>query len=57
VRAQALKLGDEANAKSRYTLAEGYYGTADAGRQGEGGGRTCTPGRDAEDAAFDRPDA
>jgi len=27
---KALKLGDEANAKSRYTLAEGYYGTADA---------------------------
>ena len=30
VRAQALKLGDEANAKNRYTLAMAYYGVADA---------------------------
>jgi hypothetical protein len=30
VRAQALKLGDEANAKNRYTLAMAYYRTADA---------------------------
>jgi hypothetical protein len=30
VRAQALKLADEANAKSRYTLAAAYYDVADA---------------------------
>ena len=30
VRAQALKLGDEANAKNRYTLAIAYYRTGDA---------------------------
>ena len=30
MRAQALKLGDEANAKNRYTLATAYYRTADA---------------------------
>ncbi len=31
VRAQALKLGDEANAKNRYELAGSYYDVADAG--------------------------
>jgi hypothetical protein len=30
VRAQALKLGDEANTKNRYTLAADYYEVADA---------------------------
>ncbi len=30
VKTQALKLGDEANAKNRYTLAIAYYRTADA---------------------------
>ncbi len=30
IRAQALKLGDEANGKSRFTLAADYYGVADA---------------------------
>ncbi len=30
VRAQALRLGDEANAKNRYTLAIAYYRTGDA---------------------------
>jgi hypothetical protein len=30
VRAQALKLGDDANAKNRYTLAIAYYNAADA---------------------------
>jgi hypothetical protein len=30
VRAQALKLGDEANGKNRYTLASDYYEVADA---------------------------
>jgi hypothetical protein len=30
VRTQALKLGDEANGKNRYTLAADYYEVADA---------------------------
>lgn len=35
VKAQALKLGDEANAKNRYTLAAAYYDVADARSKAE----------------------
>jgi hypothetical protein len=35
IRAHALKLGDEANAKNRYGLASSYYDVADAREKGE----------------------
>jgi hypothetical protein len=35
IRAQAMKLGDEANAKNRYVLAGAYYDVADAREKGE----------------------